>query len=113
MTNLHDYYDDPCRFPPFCLCDHDIVTAETKVRGNSRYTTKFVLRRDKRASRKAELGSYLSDFDWPRLFSSEESCEDMFNEVIHTGLDLLMSVKRVRVNTSDAPWMTQYLKLNR
>ena len=75
--------------------------------------TQFVLKCDKRASRKAEVGRYLSDFDWPRLFSSEESCEDMlniFNEVIHTGLDLLMPVKRVRVNTSDAPTTTQHLK---
>ena len=108
MINLHNYYDDPCHFPPFGPSDHDTVTAEPKVRDTSRCTTKFVL---KRASRKAELGRYLSDFDWPRLFSSEESCEDMlniFNQVIHTGLDLLMPVKRVRVNTPDAPCMTQY-----
>ena len=74
MTNLHDYYDDPCHFPPFCPSDHDTVTAEPKVRNTSRCTTKFVLNR---ASRKADLGRYLSDFDWPRLFSSEESCKDM------------------------------------
>ena len=114
MTNLHDYYDDPCHFPPFGLSDRDTVTAGPKVKDKSRCTIKFVLKRDKRGSRKAELGRYLSDFDWPRLFSSEESSEDMlniFNEVIHTGLDLLMPVKRVRVNTSDAPWMTQHLKL--
>ena len=72
MTNLHDYYDDPCHFPPFGPSDHDTVTAEPKVRDKSRCSTQFVLKRDKRASRKA-------DFDWPRLFSSEESCEDMLN----------------------------------
>ena len=113
MTNLHDKYDDPCHFPPFGLSDHDTVTAEPKVRDQSRCTTKFVLKRDKRASCKAELGRYLSNFDRPRLVSSEESRGDMlniFNEVIHTGLELLMPVKRVRVNASDAPWMTQHLK---
>ena len=35
---------------------------------------------------------------------------NIFNEVIHTGLYLLLPVKRVLVNTSDAPWMTQHLK---
>ena len=51
--------------------------------------------------------------DWPLLFTSLESCEDLlgaFQEVIRTGLDLLMSVKRIRVNSADAPWMTQKLK---
>ena len=60
MTNLHDYYDDPCHFPPFGLSDRDTVTAEPRVRDKSRCTTKFVLKRDKRASRKAELGIDIS-----------------------------------------------------
>ena len=29
-----------------------------------------------------------------------------FNKVIHTGLDILMPIKGVRVNMRDAPWMT-------
>ena len=50
---------------------------------------------------------------WPALFSSLDCCEDMLNvfyKALHTGLDLLMPVKRVRVNISDVPWMTQHLK---
>lgn len=42
---------------------------------------------------------------------SREDILNVFHEVIHTGLDMLMPVKRVRVNTSVAPWMTQHLKL--
>ena len=34
----------------------------------------------------------------------------VFYEVIHTGLDILTPIKKVRVNTSDAPWITQHLK---
>ena len=34
----------------------------------------------------------------------------VLQEVIRTGFDLLMPVKRVRVNMSDSPWMTQHLK---
>ncbi len=43
------------------------------------------------------------------IFSSLELCEDLvytFNNVVHTGLDILMPVQRIRVNTTDAPWMT-------
>ena len=35
---------------------------------------------------------------------------DTLHNVIHTGLDILMPVKRFRVNASDAPWMTPHLK---
>ena len=33
-----------------------------------------------------------------------------FNNVVHTGIDILMPVKRIRVNTTDAPWMTAHVK---
>ena len=79
------------------------------MRESGQNPTKFMLKRDKRASRKAELGRYLSAIDWPPLFSSLDCFEDMLNafyKALRTGLDLLMPVKKVRVNTSDVPWMT-------
>ena len=36
-----------------------------RVRESSQNPTKFMLKRDTRASRKAELGRYLSAIDWP------------------------------------------------
>ena len=84
-----------------------------RVRESGQNPTKFMLKRDTRASRKAELGRYLSAIDWPPLFSSLDCCEDMLNafyKALRTGLDLLMPVKKVRVNTSDVPWMTKHLK---
>ena len=36
---------------------------------------------------------------------------DIFNKVLHTGLDLLMPIRRVRVNTSDTLWMNDHLQL--
>ena len=48
------------------------------------------------------------------LFSSANCFQDIldiFNKVLHTGLDLLMPTRRVPVNTSDAPWiMNDHLK---
>ena len=89
------------------------VTAEARVRESGQNPTKFMLKRDTRASRKAELERYLSAIDWPPLLSSLYCCEDMLNVIykaLRTGLDLLMPIKKVRVNTSDVPWMTQHLK---
>ena len=76
------------------------------MRGSGQNATKFMLKRDMRARRKAELGRYLSAMDWPTLFSSLDCCEDMLNmfyKAWRTGLELLMPVKKVRVNTSDVP----------
>ena len=113
LTNLHDFYEEPQHFPPFGLSDHQTVTVESLVRENCDQPCKFVLKRYKRESRKAELGRYLSVIDWSVLFSSSNDCQEMlniFNKVIHIGLDILMPIKRVRVNTRDAPWMTDNLK---
>ena len=63
--------------------------------------------------RQAELGRYLSSLHWSLLFTSLKSCDDLeraFREAILTGLDIIMPLKRVRLNTKDAPWMTPELK---
>ena len=107
------FYADPQHFPPFGLSDHHTVTVEAKERAESRQAPKFVLKRDKRESRRAELGWYFGTMDWQTLFSSANCCQDMLDilhNVIHTGLKILMPVRRVRVNTSDVPWMTPHLK---
>ena len=106
LTNLHDFYEEPQHFPPFGLTDHQTVTVESLVRENCGQPRKFVLKGDKTESRKAELGRYLSVIDWSVLFSSPSDCQEMlniFNKVIHISLDILMPIKRVRVNTRDAP----------
>ena len=115
LTNMHGFYADPQHFPPFNfgLPDHHTVIVEAKERAESRQAPKFVLKRDKRESRRAELGRYFGTMDWQTLFSSATCCQDMLDilhNVIHTGLNILMPVRRVRVNTSDVPWMTPHLK---
>ena len=56
---------------------------------------------------------YLSSMDWSVLFSGLQHCEDtlkVLQEVITTGLDLLMPLKRVIIGTRDPPWMNNHLK---
>ena len=110
---MHGFYADSQHFPPVGLSDHHTVTVEAKERAESRQAPKFVLRHDKRKSRRAELGRYFGTMDWQTLFSSANCCQDMLDilhNVIHTGLNILMPVRRVRANTSDVPWMTPHLK---
>ena len=113
LTNLQGHYENPQAFPPFGLSgDHNTVLSSPKAREKSRKTIKFVLRRDLCPSRKAELGRYLGRMDWRVLFTGLQSCEELlgvFQKVLSTGLYLLMPVKRVRIDTNDAPWMTSEL----
>ena len=113
LTKMHGFYADPQHFPPFELSDHHTVTVGAKERAESRQAPKFVLKRDKRERRRAEPGRYFGTMDWQTLFSSANCCQDMLDilhNVIHTGLNTLMPVRRVRVNTSDVPWMTPHFK---
>ena len=86
---------------------------KAKVRDNCRQQSRLLFKRDKRECRRAELVRYLCAIYWTMLISSANCCQDMldiFNKVLHTGLDLLMPVRGVRVNTSDTPWMNDLLK---
>ena len=56
LTNLHRFYDTPQGFPPFGLSDHNTIIA--KVRDNCCQQSRFVFKRGKRESRRAELGIY-------------------------------------------------------
>ena len=104
FTNLQSHYENPQAFPPFGLSDHNTVLSSPKAREKPRKMTKFVLRRDLRPSRKAELGRYLGSMDLRVLFTGLQSCEELlgsFQKVLATGLDLLMPVKRVQINIGD------------
>ncbi|PFX22146.1 hypothetical protein AWC38_SpisGene13322 [Stylophora pistillata] len=108
---------------PRAVCDTCRYRIETsweqpKERIESRQSPNFVLKRDKRGSRRAELGRYFGSMDGQTLFCSASCCLDMLDipdildihDVIHTGLNILMPVRRVRVNSSDVPWVTPHLK---
>ena len=106
LTNLHNHYDTPQIFPPFGLSDHNTISVSPLVRKPGTTSDKFVLKRDLQPSRKAEMGRYLCSLDWPLLLNSLETCYELlcvFEQVIHTGLDLLIPVRNVLMNTRDAP----------
>ena len=59
-----------------------------------------------RASHKAALGRYLGDLNGQFFF---HEIEGVFREAITAGLDLIMLLEFVSINTKDVPWMTSEL----
>ena len=113
LTNMHEYYSPPQAYQPFELSDHNVVVA-TPMDGKRNINNKNVtMRRDLRTSNKAALGRYLTQINWPLLFTPLVSCEEkwqVFQDVIHSGLDTIMPAKPVKICTADVPWMNESLK---
>ena len=115
MTNLLHLYDNNAvqTLPPFGLSDHSVVIGRPKARPNKLgRSRRSVSRRDLRASRKTELGRYLSIFHWS-LVEDADIYEDklkLLTDMITTGLDIIMPVKQFKVHTDDPPWITAEFK---
>ncbi len=72
----------------------------------------MIIKRDRRASHRAELGRYLSSINWVSILA-DQNCENMWNifhNVVLTGLDLLMPTKEIKISVDDVPWMNHRLK---
>ena len=100
LTNLHIFYDPTSIeiLPPPSLC--------------YQITTRTVLKRDTRPSRKTELGRYLNEVDWS-LLQNLETCEQknsFFYDIISNGFNLIMPERKVKFHTNDAPWITEEFK---
>ena len=104
LTNMHEYYSPPQAYPPFGLSDHNVVVA-TPIDGKRNINNKKVtMRYDLRTSNKAALGRYLTQRNWPLLFTPLVSCEEkwqVFQDVIHSGLDTIMLAKPIMICTAD------------
>ena len=100
-------------------CTHHLAYQTTarllyslKLRGKN-LTKKLTTTRDRRASRKNEMGRYLSSINWSLMFSPSGNSDEMwkiFHAVVQTGLDFLMPKRQLYFCTVDAPWMNYKLK---
>ena len=113
LTNMHKYYNSPQGYPGFGLSDHNTIIATGKNVVPNANTKKLITVRDTRKSRKLEMGRYLTKIDWSLVCGPLDTCESMwtsFHELVHSGLDIIMPEKQIRIHPNDAPWMTQKLK---
>ena len=58
------------------------------------------------------FGRYLTSLDWSPIdfLGSVEELYAYLSTLIHTGLDTILSTKRVKIHYNDAPWITKKLK---
>lgn len=116
LTNLHGYYKKNSLqiYPPFGLSDHlslVIQPAERQPKGKN-VSNRTVTKRDLRPSRKKELGRYFSRVNWETL-ASVNTCEqkfDLFSMFVHTGLDVIIPVKKIILHRNDPLWVTDDFK---
>ena len=119
LTNLNKFYDKNSlsSFPPFGLSDHNVLLLSPKERRlfSSRDRKKVFWKRDTREIRKQELGRYLSSLNWD-ILNDIKSCnrkEQLFEDLIKTGLDIIMPLKKTKLHTNNQPWITpEFIKLN-
>ena len=107
---MHEYYSPPQACPPFGLFDGTAVVGTPKEGRHNINSKKVTLRRDLRTSNKAVLGKYLRLINWPRLFTPLVSCEEkwqVFQEIIHSGLEIIMPAKQVKTCKAEVPWMNE------
>ena len=115
ITNLYQVYGQNSVhiIPPFGLSDHSGVLLRPKVRSpNNSCSRKSLEMRDTRPRRKYELGRYLSSIDWS-ILNEVGTCEaksQFFTNLITTGVDIIMPLKRVKVHVNDPPWVTSDFK---
>ena len=113
LTNMHEYYSPPQVCPPFGLSDHYAVVATPKDGKRNINSKTFAMRRYLRTSNKAALGRYLTQINWHLLFTRVVSCEEkwqVFQDVIHSGLDSIIPAEPVKICTADVRWMNKSLK---
>ncbi|XP_028394410.1 uncharacterized protein LOC114518590 [Dendronephthya gigantea] len=111
LTNLHSFYKDANCLSPFGLLDHCTITIFPKERIKTKSERIKVLVRDRRPSKKEQLGRFLSGVNWSSLsVDSVEIQAAIFNDLIQVGLNNIMPEKTRVIHRNDAPWMTTYLK---
>ena len=115
ITNMHQAYhcNSICTLPPFGVSDHNGVLLRPKERSpNINSSRKILEKRDTRPSRKYEFGRYLSSIDWA-ILEMVDTCEaksQILTELITTGTDKIMSLKRVKARVNDRLWVTSDFK---
>ena len=77
-------------------------TLTSKIDNSARY-----------AEKKLEMGRYLNKIDWSVVCGPLDTCESMWtrsHELVHSGRDIIMPEKQIRIHPTDAPWMNQKLE---
>ena len=113
LTNLLYLYDKNSvqTLSPFGLSDHNVVILRPKTRpGREGSLRKQMSRRDTCASRKLERGRYFCGIGWAPV-ERRQGCASkiqLFADVVETGLDIIMPVKKSKIHARDVSLFHYY-----
>ena len=113
LTNLQEYYDSPAKRPAFGLSDHSSVEEQPKQRVKTSQTKQTVISRDLRPSNRLAMQTYLYEVDVTAMIGAMNTCEEtvlMLQNIIKTGLDFVLPMKRKTVHPTEPPWINSTLK---
>ena len=114
LTNLQDHYESPTQRPPLGLLDHISIDVQPKMRIKSNSsTTTTIQSRDMRPSKRLAMRIYLESVRLDKILNSADSCEgktSLLEQIIETGLDHVMPMRKRKVHSTEPPWITSSLK---
>ena len=110
FTNISKYHKCPEVIAPLGFSDHNsILFKPVKHYGNSR---SFRMVRDARPSNHRLVGELLSKTNWTPLYRMQ-SCNNQFqyfSSTINSIVEEYLPLRRVKVDSSDKPWITPIIK---
>ncbi len=114
LTNLNSYYDTPIKLSPFGLSDHVTVEVQPKVKPENSQTKISIKTRDLRPTKRLAMRFYLQKIDLQALVDSNGStCDAQVNvleEMIRTGMDIIIPMTSRIIVVNEPPWMSRSLK---
>jgi len=113
LTNLKDFYYKAIERPKIGLSDHSSVEIQPKLRAKPSQLKKTIVSRDFRPSKRHAMQIYREKVDVPRLLDTVETCAakvSLFENIVKTGLDLIISLGSKTNRRSEPPWLNDKLK---
>jgi hypothetical protein len=106
LTNINEFYESPIKHPPLGLSDHLSIEIQPRERCTMNGATIKIRSRDLRPSKRAAMATYLQQEDVNSLIGAVDSCQEktlLLQEIITTGLDLILPTRTRTVHSTEPP----------
>ena len=113
LTNKPSLFCPPSQLPKIGRSDHYAVLIKPDTTHLiCKSEKKYIIRRDLRESSLCALGRWLTNFSWESVLNlptAKDKTEAFYNTLIRA-IDTLMPTQKVKVCSSDKPWVSSRMK---
>ena len=113
LTNKASLFYPPSQLPKIGRSDHYAVLIKPDTTHvNCKTDKKYIIRRDLRESSLCALGRWLTNFSWESVLNlptAKDKTEAFYNTLIRA-IDTPMPTQKVKVCSSDKPWVSSRMK---